>query len=276
MKKNISRILLRLFLILALLVVIFPLACNIMLSLKTNGEIMSDFWRLPEKLQWNNYVRAWTKANIGKYMWNSIYTLVLSVVILVLFTFPISYTLSRFKFRGSKVIQIMYMMLMFVQSQYILVPLFIQLKNFKMTDSLFWLSFVNSAGAFSFAILLLTGFLQSIPRDYEEAAKIDGCSQFGVLFRIILPMVSPGLVTVTVLNGLNFWNEYLLSLVLISDQSKYTLPVGLYFLNQTQKYAADWGALYAGLTIILIPTILIFAVSQEKLTQGMSVGGVKG
>ena len=129
---------------------------------------------------------------------------------------------------------------------------------------------------FPFAIFLLTGFLRSIPRDYEEAAMIDGCGPFRILTSIIIPMCKPGIVTVCMISAMAAWNEYPVALVMVTDPTKATLPVGLANLYEIQRYATDWGALFAALVLALIPTVILFIVGQKQLVQGLSVGGVKG
>ena len=123
---------------------------------------------------------------------------------------------------------------------------------------------------------LLTGFLRSIPRDYEEAAMIDGCGPFRILTSIIIPMCKPGIVTVCMISAMAAWNEYPVALVMVTDPTKATLPVGLANLYEIQRYATDWGALFAALVLALIPTVILFIVGQKQLVQGLSVGGVKG
>ena len=122
----------------------------------------------------------------------------------------------------------------------------------------------------------LTGFLRSIPRDYEEAAMIDGCGPFRILTSIIIPMCKPGIVTVCMISAMAAWNEYPVALVMVTDPTKATLPVGLANLYEIQRYATDWGALFAALVLALIPTVILFIVGQKQLVQGLSVGGVKG
>jgi N-acetylglucosamine transport system permease protein len=152
----------------------------------------------------------------------------------------------------------------------------LQMNKLNLLNSLTALGVLYATMQFPFAIFLLTGFLRSIPRDYEEAAMIDGCGPFRILTSIIIPMCKPGIVTVCMISAMAAWNEYPVALVMVTDPTKATLPVGLANLYEIQRYATDWGALFAALVLALIPTVILFIVGQKQLVQGLSVGGVKG
>ncbi|MGE7612416.1 carbohydrate ABC transporter permease [Paenibacillus sp. NPDC101420] len=275
-KMNIINWITRLFLIVATIVLLYPFVWNLLASFKSNTEFLTDPFSFPQALHLDNYVRAFQKSKMGSYFLNSIFLVVLSTAILVVFVVPIAYVLTRFKFWGSKMILNIYMACIFLQASYIMVPLFIQVNSFGMLDNRGMLGLIYAVLQFPFAIFVLSGFLRSVPRDYEEAAKIDGCGNTGVLVRIIAPLAKPGIVTVCMLAAMGFWNEYPLALVLIQTDSKKTLPVGLANLFEVQRYATDWSALFAALILVLIPTILLYVVGQKQLLQGISAGGIKG
>ena len=266
---------LRIVLIIQTIIVVFPLLWNIMSSLKSNTEILTSPWILPERLVFENYKRAFVQASMGDYVLNSVIVVFLSLVFLMVFAVPASYTLTRFKFFGSNIIMNVYMACIFVQASYIIVPLFLQMNMLGMLDNLVWLSLVYAVFQFPFAIFLLSGFIKTIPKEYEEAAMIDGYSYYGILLKIIIPMAKSGIFTVALMAGMGFWNEYAIALTLIQSPEKYTVPVGITNLFEVQRYATDWGALFAALVIMLIPTVIIFAVYQDKLIQGINIGGIK-
>lgn len=275
-KDILIAVLVRVLLVLASLSVVLPLVWNVLTSFKSNTEIMGNPWTLPQSLHIDNYVRAFTKANMGAYALNSVLVTVLSLVILVFLAVCSAYGLTRFRFRGQKVLSSVFMAGIFIQMIYIIIPLFLLMTQLKMNDNRFWISVVYAVSMLPFSILLLTGFFRSIPRDYEEAARIDGCGYFRTLFSIVVPLVKPGIITVVIFAFFSFWNEYPLALTLLSTDSKKTLPIGLANLMEVQKYATDWGALFAGLVIVLVPTLVIYVFSQKKLTEGIQAGGVKG
>ena len=224
----------------------------------------------------DNYVRAYEKSNLAANIGNSIYVVLETLVIIVICVVPCSYCLVRYKFPGAKLILNIYMAAIFIQATYIMIPLFLQMNKLNLLNSLTALGVLYATMQFPFAIFLLTGFLRSIPRDYEEAAMIDGCGPFRILTNIIVPMCKPGIVTVCMISAMAAWNEYPVALVMVTDPTKATLPVGLANLYEIQRYATDWGALFAALVLALIPTVILFIVGQKQLVQGLSVGGVKG
>jgi N-acetylglucosamine transport system permease protein len=273
---GIGMLVLRVFLILQAFIVVYPLLWNVLTSFKTNAEVMESPWSLPSALHFDNYVRAFTTAKIGDYMVNSVLVVVMSMAVLLFTAVPTAYVLGRMRFRGRSFLTNFYMAGLFIGGVYIIVPLFIMMNDLSMLNNRFWLSAVYATGSLPFSVFLLTGFMKSIPHDYEEAAMIDGCGYFGTLFKVIIPMARPGIITLIVFSFFDFWNEYVLAMTFITDDVKKTIPIGLSNLMQIQQYATDWGSLFAGLVIVLLPTILVYALLQKKLTQGMMLGGVKG
>lgn len=276
LKKLVLNNLLRLVMVLASLVVVLPILWAIITSFKTNTEFLESPWTLPASLQWSNYANAFSKANMGDYFLNSIFVTVLAMVVLFVLVIPASYALSRYRFIGSRTINLGIMAGLFVSANYIVVPLFLLLKDLGGLDSLIVLSIVYAATNLPFNIYLLSGFMKGIAPDYEDAARIDGCGYCATLFRIMVPMCKPGIVTIAMFGFMSFWNEYMLAMTLISSPEKRTLSVGLQNLMQVQKYATDWGAMFAGLVIVMLPTMIFYVLVQKKLTAGISLGGLKG
>lgn len=274
-KQKGSKIFLRTILLIATFIFVYPLVWNLIASLKTNEEIMSSPWGLPAALNFNNFIRAFMESNMGEFILNSFLVTGLSMLLLLILVIPTAYALSRFDFKGRKFLHNFYMAGLFIQPVYIMIPLFLMMNNLNMLDNRFWLSLVYAAGALPFSIYLLTGFMRSIPREFEESASIDGSGYFRTLISIIIPLARPGILTVVIFNFFTFWNEYALALVLISSDEKKTIPVGLANLMEVQRFATDWAALFAGLVLVLLPTITLYALTQKKLTEGMSMGGLK-
>ena len=275
-QKNVVNGLLRLFLIAVTVVLLYPLFWNIYSSFKTSTEFLGDPFALPASLQWDTYIRAMEKTNIGSNFKNSLYVVVLSLLLISFLVIPCSYCLARFRFIGQKLMRNLYMSLIFIQAPCIMIPLFIQLSELGWLNKLTPLSLLYAVGQIPFSVFLLSGFMKGIPRDYEEAAMIDGCGYFRILPRIIVPIAKPGIVTVLMLSAMGIWNEYVLALVLLTDPAKQTVPVGVAVLYEVQRYATDWGALFAALVIVLIPSAVGYAFGQKYLIEGINVGGVKG
>lgn len=276
LKRLVSDWILRFFLLFATVVFLYPFIWNIFSSFKTNTEYLTDPYALPQKIHFENYSNAIEKANMAAYFLNSVFIVVLSTAILLIFVIPAAYVLARYTFKGSRAVTTLYMACIFLQPTYIMIPLFLELQAVDGLNNRVVLSLVYAVMQFPFAIFTLQGFIQSLSTGYEEAARIDGASNLSILLRIVMPLCRPGVVTIAMLTAMGFWNEYPLALVILTDEAKKTLPIGLANLFEVQKYATDWGALFAGLIIVLIPTVAIYLIGQKQLLAGISVGGLKG
>ena len=268
--------------------IIVPVAWVFMASVKQNSEFYGNPWTLPAGFYWQNFVDAWNTAKMGEYMMNSVFVTALALVLLLLIALPAAYCLSRFKFKGSKFLNTCFMAGLFINVNYIVVPIFLMLRDGdtwlkNVTGSGFFLNnlvvlaVVYASTALPFTIYLLSGYFATLPHDYEEAAYIDGAGYGETMWKIIFPMAKPSIVTIILFNFLSFWNEYIISMTLMSSaDGPKTLPVGLMNLMQAQQSAAEYGMMYAGLVIVMLPTLILYICVQSKLTQGMAVGGLKG
>ncbi|MHA7964645.1 carbohydrate ABC transporter permease [Paenibacillus sp. CAU 1782] len=165
--RSFGTLALRVFLILQAVIVVYPLLWNVMSSFKTNAEVMDNPWSLPRGFEWNNYVQAFTTARIGDYMLNSVAVVVMSMAVLLLPAVPSAYAIGRMSFRGVTFFKNFYMAGIFVGGVYIIVPLFIMMNDMNILDNLFWLNSIYATGSLPFSVFLLTGFMKSIPHDYE-------------------------------------------------------------------------------------------------------------
>lgn len=275
-KMKVSDLILRIVLIAYSIIVVFPLIWTIYTSFKTNSEFYDNPWSLPKHLNLINYVNAFQRAKMGDYFMNSIIITIVSIFFIVVLSVATAYIIVRFKSPYTKFLNAAYTGGLFVPSILTLIPLFLMLNNIHLLNTYTGLILVYIAYSLSFSIYTLIGFFKSIPKDYEEAALIDGCSYFGILFRIIFPLAKPAVITITIFNFLSLWNEYMFASIIMSSESKMTLPIGLENIMEVQRYATDWGALFAGLVIVMVPTMLVYALLQKKITGGLTVGGLKG
>jgi N-acetylglucosamine transport system permease protein len=246
-----------------------------MSSFKTNEEILTNLTALPQGFAWENYVRAFVNANMGSYLFNSVFVLVLSLALLLMFTVPMAYAMARYRFFGSKALELLFAVCLFIQIIYIIVPIYALMFRLNMLDNLWALSLVYAATGIPFSAFLLAGFMRGISPSYEEAARIDGANNWQILLRVIAPMAKPGIITVSMLNAMGYWNEFILALTVLRSPDNMTLPVGVSYLFEVQRRATDFGALYAALMIVLIPTLVIYFIGRGYLTKGIGAGGVK-
>lgn len=277
------------YLVLALLAVtiIVPVAWVFVASIKENSEFYGSPWVLPKGIHYQNFIDAWQKADMGSYMLNSVIVTALALALLIIIALPAAYVLARFKFLGRGFWNTMFMAGLFINVNYIVVPIFLMLNNGDIwlrqafggtffLNNLFILALVYASTALPFTIYLLSGYFKSLAKDYEEAAYVDGAGYFYTMVRIIMPMAKPSIVTVILFNFLSFWNEYIISMTLLTKAELKTLPVGLMNLMAAQRSAVQYGQMYAGLVIVMLPTLILYMCVQKKLTQGMTIGGLKG
>lgn len=257
---------------------LFAFVWVVLTSLKTNQELfrIKSIWGFPEVPQWANYARAWTRSKMGQFFMNSVLVSVSAVMVINLVGAMAAYILARFRFFGARGILGGFILGSAIPVQLITVPLYLMFNNLNLLDNLAALGLVYVAVSLPFTVFVLTGFFRSLPTELEEAAVLDGASEYGVFWRVMLPLAMPGLITVTIFNFLGVWNEYMLALMLINEPSKMTIPLGLYNLKVVQEYAADWTGLFAGFVMVLLPTIILFILLQDRVTEGMTVGALKG
>ena len=290
MKKNGKDTLYKVFIYIVLLLLAISIAVPVgwvfLASVKENAEFYGNPWTLPKGIYFQNFIDAFQGAKMGEYMLNSVIVTVLALLLLLVIALPSAYVLARYRFKGSKLCNIMFMGGLFLTVNYIVVPIFLMFVDGDkflnrvfgsgfLLNNLFVLALVYASTALPFTIYLLSGFFVSIPKDYEEAAFVDGAGYFKTMFSIMMPMARPSIITVILFNFLSFWNEYIIAMTMLTGESK-TLPVGLMQLMQAQQAAANYGRLYAGLVIVMLPTLILYICVQKKLTEGMSLGGLKG
>ncbi len=268
------------------LAIAVPVAWVLIASLKGKSEFYGNPWTLPEGLRLQNYADAFVDAGIGRYFLTSLLVTLLGLVLVLLVSVPAAYVIARYEFRGRGLVETALLAGLFVNVNYIVVPIFLMLVDWDRAivdlmpggffiDNPGMLSLVYAATSIPFSIYLLTAYFRSIPVDYEEAASLDGASRFAVMTRIMLPMARPAVTTVILFNFLAYWNDFIISLTLLPGDNK-TVQVGLLNLFTAQKAAADYGRLYAGMVIVIVPVLLVYALIQRRLVEGMAAGGVKG
>lgn len=287
-KNKASSILYKVFIYVALITlaisIIVPVAWVFMASLKRNSEFIGgnvNPWALPKEFFFQNFVVAFRDAHMGEFFMNSVIVTALALILLLVLALPASYAISRFDFRGKKILNIAFMAGLFVNISYIVVPIFLMLSsadsflgvNFFLNNR-FILALVYASSALPFTIYLLSGYFKTLPKGFEEAAYIDGCGHFKTMVKIMVPMAKPSIITVILFNFLSFWNEYIIAYTLMDGHD--TLAMGLKNLMAVEKTATNYGIMYAGLVIVMLPTLILYIMVQKQLTEGMTLGGLKG
>lgn len=246
-------------------------------SLKGKTEIFSkSLWSLPDKAMWKNYIDAWDIGKIGQYTMNSVYVTVMTVVITLVLASMAAYILGRVQFKGNDLVLTVIMVGMMLPPFVIAIPLFDILRSLNLLNNLNGLVLVYVAKQLPFTTYMLTSFYKGLPYDLEEAAVIDGASPLTTFAKIMMPLTSSAMLSVSINNMLQTWNEFLLALIFLSDKKIYTLPIGLFYLSQAAEYSSNWTLLFAGMITSVVPILIVFAIFQKQFAQGVSQGAVKG
>ncbi|WP_328913196.1 MULTISPECIES: carbohydrate ABC transporter permease [unclassified Streptomyces] len=242
-------------------------------AFRDTRSILASPWGLPHSLSPHNFVHAWNASGFGRAAVNSVLVTGVSSVLTVAVAAPAAYYLARQESRLSRGLTLFFVLGLGVPVQVILIPLFVMLNRVYLTDSLLGLNLVYIGVSMPFTVFLLTGFFRSLPKELEEAAALDGLSPAGTFWRIMLPIARGGLVTALVLQIIAHWNETLLALTLLQTTDNYTLPVALISFVQQQTYSgADWGGLFAGLCVIVLPMLVVYVWLGRRLTEGLTLG----
>ena len=290
MKKEntVSKIIFKVIIYIALIAmtisIIVPVLWVFMASFKRNAEFIgkgTNPWALPEQLQWQNYVTAFVDAEMGEFFLNSVIVTALALILLLVIALPAAYALSRFDFKEKKILNVAFMAGLFVNINYIVVPIFLMLSGANrmlgvdfFLDNRFILALIYASSSLSFSIYLLSGYFKTLPKGFEEAAYIDGCGYFKTMVSIMIPMAKPSILTVILFQFLSFWNEYIIAFTVMNEHN--TLAVGLKNLMAVERTATNYGIMYAGLVIVMIPVLVLYICVQKQLTKGMTLGGLKG
>jgi len=256
--------------------VVFPMIWTLITSLKTSRELFASPWALPKVPQWDNYVRAWNKIHVGTYLFNSVKVTTLSLFFIMALGSMLAYALARFDFPGNKVIYFYFISAMMIPGWLGYIPAWFLLRDMGILGTHLGLIVMYTARSLPFTMFFLYAFFKTLPKELEESAIIDGASLIGVYWRIMMPLAKSGLLTIAIFNFLGVWNEYFWALVTISEDKLKTLPLGMANLYEIAHYATDWGAMFAGFIIMLLPTFTVYAIFQSRLTQGITVGALKG
>jgi ABC-type glycerol-3-phosphate transport system permease component len=243
------------------------------MSLRTTPEIFAHPYALPSPLHWEKFAEAWTRSNYSTYFWNSTIVVVTAVALLTVIGAMVAHCLARYHFRGNRLARFVILSGLILPPQLLILSLFQILLEFDLYNTLTGLILVYVAGHLAITVYILEGFFAQIPQDLFDAARIDGYSDLEIFWRITLPIGAPALFTTVTLNFIILWNEFLYAVVLLTEDDKRTLPLGImHFMGSHQL---DIGMLATGLMIAIAPIILLYAFFSETMIKGMTAGAVR-
>ncbi|MEU5296562.1 carbohydrate ABC transporter permease [Streptomyces umbrinus] len=262
-------------LILWAFMVVLPLLWAVMTSFKTDRDIFSSPWALPDRLHFENWSRAWTSANMSDYFLNTVLVVGFSLLGTMLLGSMAAYVLARFDFPGNRFIYFLFIGGMSFPIILALVPLFYVMQNLSLLNTLPGLILVYIAYSLPFTVFFMTAFFRTLPSSVAEAAFVDGASHTRTFFQVMLPMAKPGLISVGIFNFLGQWNQYMLPTVLNTEPDRKVLTQGLVQLAVSQGYKGDWSGLFAGLVMAMLPVLAAYIVFQRQVVQGLTAGALK-
>ncbi|WP_195200764.1 carbohydrate ABC transporter permease [Faecalispora jeddahensis] len=253
---------------------LFPLLWLLITSLKTNAEYFNNPFSFPAVPQFQNYINAFSQANLGQMIWNSVTVAVIATAANVFVAAMASYAISRFDFKGKEIFFTIFSAGVMVPLNALMVPYFTIFSRIGLLDSMNALRILYTAIGLPIAVIIIRGFMDSLPREIEEAAYIDGCGFFGRFFQIILPLSKTGLITAATFQFITCWNEFVYANLLTSSPQNKTIQIGIrYFTNQ---FTTDYVSMYAAIIIAIVPSVLGYALFQKQIISGMTSGAVKG
>jgi len=254
---------------------LYPLVWLVIYSFKTNEEILSgNFFSLPAVWQWSNYTAAIEGGNYWRYLYNSAFVTVITMIAIILLAALTAFAITRFRWKYGNVVMLLFLVGMMIPMQATLLPLMLMFKNINILNTHLSLILPYIAFQTPIAVFILSGFMKTIPNEIEESAIIDGAGIFRTFRSIVLPISVPPIMTVCILAFINIWNEYILAATFISSEKLKTLPFGVNsFVSQ---FSVNYGAIGAFLVLGALPVVVIYFLLSEKITKGMVAGAVKG
>lgn len=253
--------------------ILYPLAWMVYSSLKSDTDIFADVFALPQTLYLDNYLTIFTTGGMDMFFKNSLLVSILSVAGLLLFSSMAAYAFATFEFRGKTALYLFVLVGLMVPAQALIISGFKWMSILKLISKYSALIFTYF-GWTSFGIMVLRNFFQSVPREVKDAALIDGAGHWQMFTRIMLPLARPSIATIAIFYFMWIWNDFIYPLVYMQDQTKYTVPLGILFLNG--KYIINWGMQMAGLSVATIPPLIIYLIFQKQFIRGILAGALKG
>jgi raffinose/stachyose/melibiose transport system permease protein len=255
------------------ILMLYPMLIMVFAVFKDTSEIYQDPFGLPEELYLGNIEAIFTRTNFIQYFTNSILVTGIAIAVALAAAVGAAYALARYKFFGNSFIYMFFLAGLMLPLKLAIIPLFVQLNNAGLSDTHFGLILVYVAMSLPSSVFILTGFIRSLPKELEESARIDGASEFRIMWSIMLPLIRPGLVIAGIYNAVPIWNDFFFPLVFIQSEALKTLPQALtVFIGE---YATEWSILFTGLVLGALPIVLIYIVLSRQFISGMTQGALK-
>ena len=255
------------------ILIAYPLFNMVMSSLKPTREILQNPFALPANPDFSSYKRVWIDMGFSTFFINSIIVTVSSMALVLLFGSMASYAISRYVFKGNTLLYMIFLSGIMLPLKAAIIPLFMIIRKLGLMDNFLSVIFIFTAMGIPSTIFILSGFFKAIPVDLEYAARIDGCNDFTIYSKIMMPVIAPGIALVTIYNAVPIWNDFFCPLVFLHNRSLKTLPVGLStFFGQ---HSTNWTLLFTGLTVAILPMMILYLFMSKYFIKGMTAGAIK-
>lgn len=271
--KQIQQILRYAILIFASLISLYPVFLMITSSFKTKTEIMTNPLAMPGSLSFTNYVEVWEKVKFSSYFMNSVLVSTISVISILVVASLGAFYLTRYKFKWNTFLIVFFMFGLMIPMKLAITPLYMLMIKLHLVDTHLSLIILYTAGNISLAIFIFYGFFRTLPAEYDQSARIDGCNGFQVYYKIILPLMRPAIATVGIVTLIGVWNDFFYPLIFLKTTELNTIPLGL--MSLFGEYDTEWNLLFSGLTLSSLPMLIAFAFASRQFIEGLTAGGVK-
>lgn len=273
-KSKVALTLIYIFLVLTSILYLLPLIWVAITSVKDDKTIFLSPWALPDKLMFENYTFAWTAGRLGIAVWNSVLVNVIALLVSLALGSMAAFAIGRMKWKFSNITMTYFLTGMMIPVHCVLIPLFVQFSKLHLADTQWGLIFPYVAFSLPLTIYIMTGFFSGLPDELFESACLDGCSIFGVFFKIALPLARTGLFVTGLMTFVANWNELLMAMVFISSDERKTLPVSL--SKFVGPYNTNYCQMFAAIMIAIVPTIVVYCIFSNQIVDGLTAGAVKG
>ncbi|GAX91739.1 sugar ABC transporter permease [Effusibacillus lacus] len=253
---------------------LYPVYLMIVSSLKENAEIYTKPLTLPEKFSLESYKAILNDTPFMEYLFNSVYISLVSVFFVLVFSSLAAYYIARTRFKWNPFLYFFFLSGLMIPLKLGILPMFLIYKQLGVLDHHMSLILTYVSSGMPFSVFVLVGFFKTLPTELEEAARIDGCSDLQVLYRILVPLMRPALATVAIMNFISIWNDFFYPLIFIKTEELKTLPLAM--MSLFGQYETDWSVLFSGLTLSTLPMLLLFLIASKQFLEGMTAGAVKG
>ncbi len=263
-----------LFLGIMALVFLYPVALMLLTAFKTTPEIFKNPFGLPAEFTLKGFRTVWERAHFGTYLRNSVIITGASALLLVATAAPAAYALARYSFRLRGPLFIFFLAGIMIPIRLGILPLYLLMGDLGLLDTPFALILTYAASGTPMAVFLLSVFFRNLPRELEDAARIDGCTEWQTFYRVMLPLVKPGLATVIIINVVPWWNDFFFPLLFLTSNTWKTIPLGMQiFFGQ---HLIDWSLVFSGMVLASLPLLVVYLIMSRQFIEGLTAGAVKG